>query len=128
MNLETATYLGLILAFLGLILAFLGVFIAIYFYKKSKIITEQIAEDINSMMPKTREQELKDIKKKLSKATNQQLVIYLMKFANLAIQAQNIGAVIGGDGGLQLGNTIVEYLKRTDKSVKKALKNQGRKK
>ncbi len=122
MNLETATYLGLMLAFLGLILAFLGVFIAIYFYKKNKPITEQIAEDINSMMPKTREQEIKDIDKLLSKATNQQLVIYLMGFANTAVQAQNVGATISGENGLEIGSAIFEYIKRTDKTSKKMSK------
>ncbi len=77
------------------------------------------------LLEKTREQELKEIDKKLSKATNEQLVLSLMEFAKIAVQAQNTGARISGDGGLELGSIIFEYLKRTDKSVKKALKKSG---
>ncbi len=118
MNLEPATYLSLILALLGFILAF-------YFYKKSKIITEKIADDVSSMMPKTRQQEIKHIKKKLSKATNQQLASMLIECASTFTQAQNTGAMIRAENGLEIGMTIIEYLKRTDKSVKKALQKSG---
>ncbi len=72
-----------------------------------------------------REQEIKEIGKKLSKASDQQLVIALAKFANIAVQAQNTGAYISSDGGLELGHIIFEYLKRTDKTFKEMAKESG---
>ncbi len=118
MNLETATYL----AYTGIFFTVLSVIISIYFYKKSKKTTEKIADDVSSMMPKTREQEIRDTDKKISKATNQQLVVSLIKFAKIAMQAENTGAMIRAENGIEVGTIIIEYLKRTDKDVKKALK------
>ncbi len=69
-----------------------------------------------------REQEIRDTDKKVSKATNQQLVVSLITFAKIAIQAENTGAMIRGKNGIELGTIIIEYLKRTDEDVKKALK------
>ncbi len=74
------------------------------------------------LLKKTRADKLEHIEGQLSEASKQQLVVYLIKFSKIAMQAENTGARISGDGGLQLGLTIVEYLKRTDKDVKKALK------